>query len=80
MALYTLRATPGGSHVCLCSRFFEAHNFIFVQASSLKIGTLDISALLFLTLLSELNYEVWIKSYRHLQTRFFQEEYVFVTF
>jgi len=44
--------------------------FIVVQAISLKIGTLDISGLLFLNLHSELSYEVWIKSYKHLKTGF----------
>jgi len=36
-------------------RCLEAHNFIFVQDIGLKIGTLYISGLLFLNLLSELS-------------------------
>jgi len=36
-------------------RFLEAHNFIFVEAIGLKMGTLKISGLLFLNLLLELD-------------------------
>ena len=51
-------------------RCLEAHNFICVQDIGLKIGTLHIFGSPFLNLLSELNLEVWIKSYRHLKTEF----------
>jgi len=61
-------------------RSLEAHNIIVIQAISLKIGTLDISALLFLNLQSELSYKIWIKSYKHLKLDFCQAEYIFVTF
>ena len=48
--------------------FLEVHNFIVVQAISLKIDTPDISGLLFFNLQSELGYEIWVKSYKHLKT------------
>jgi len=42
-------------HRARFERFLEAHNFIVTQAISLKIGTPNISDLLFLNLQSELS-------------------------
>jgi len=61
---------PSWITMLILKRSLEAHNFIVVQAISLKIGSLDISGLLFLNLQSEMSYEVWIKSYKHLKTGF----------
>jgi len=51
-------------------RCLEAHNFLSVPDVGLNIGNLDISGSLVLNLLSELSWEVWIKSHRHLETEF----------
>jgi len=61
-------------------RSLETHSFIVLQAISLKIGTLDISGLLFLNLQLKLSYEVWIKVISISKLDFCQAGYIFVTF
>jgi len=58
MDFWTVRAPRHFSpvdHRAHFEKFLETHNFIVVQAISLKIGTPDISGLLFLNLQSELS-------------------------